>query len=414
MECKQILQFPWQAWWGRTLWIGLVLGLLLGIGLLAVIDIWHHFPAHAIDFAQHYFLGYWVNHGGRVTDPLWPRRVNVGLPAWMNSIIPYLPYQPLLLPVMRLLALFPYSVALLIWLGGASLFWWWLAIPLSRSLRVSPWCIRFVIFFFPSLWFALYLGNLDAYLAGLVTGAALLRHNKRWWWSGFLWGWIGAFKPFLLFGMIPALRQGRLHTLLGLLLGGLSAFGWALWAVGPEGLYFFLLNVPLYSRHTFLRFLSTNTSLTGWLAAWIGPTTPYMQPLLPFQGPIFLFALGVGCILFGVTFWIWKDSKPLTWLDEGLWLSLALLLSPISWTQYRIYLLIPALHLTLIMRYYLRPLHKIWYSLLPLFLTDFLWGRFIVYIVEPYPVIPLVLGTLNFLLWMVFLLALSLQSKHLL
>jgi len=84
MGCKQIFQFPWQAWWGRALWIALVLGLLLGIGLLAVIDIWHLFPAHAIDFAQHYFLGYWVNHGGRVTDPLWPRRVNVAIP-WLSS-----------------------------------------------------------------------------------------------------------------------------------------------------------------------------------------------------------------------------------------------------------------------------------------------------------------------------------------
>lgn len=364
------------------------------------------FPKSAVDFFQHYMLGIWVNQGGKVTDVLWPERVGFDWPSWAYGIIPFLPYQPLLLPWMRLLAWLPPIPALLVWQGGMILLWWWMARPAAHILKVSSQCIRLLLLLFPPFWASIYLGNIDGYLAALVTAALILRYNQKWVASGYLWGWVTAFKPFLFLGTLPLLRE-RLRTgLLGFLLGLGHAAIFAWLAVGSPGLRFFFQHVPLYLQRTTDRFLAFSGSLQSWFFAWIGPATPLTRPVLETSLPISTFAVITGLFLTGTTFWIWRprsrDTREPKWA-EGLWLSLAFLLGSLAWPQYRFYLFLPLVALS---RYFAKRggrLSLLWFLLLPLLVSFYIWIYILIYLAAPYRVMALSLGSIYLTFWLFFL-----------
>ncbi len=396
---------PWRSRWLRALWMALVLGLLLGEDVLWIWEMARLFPAQALDFLQHYMLGVWVRQGGSVTHPLWPERVGLDWPLWMYGIIPFLPYQPLMLPWMRLLAGLPPAPALLLWQAGMVLVWWGLAGPVARTLNVSPGCVRLLLFLFPPFWEAVYLGNVDGYLAALVAAALVLRYRGRWTASGFLWGWVSAFKPFLLLGALPLLWKRPRSGWLGLLLGFGHALGVAFLAVGGRGLAFFAQHFGVYVQRTSARFLAFSGSLMGWLFAWVGTPSPATRPVLDVNGPVGAMALGMSVVLLGVTFWTWMRHR--RWMGdsgwaEGLWLAMAMLLGPFTWPQYRLYLFLPGLVLSRKLAAQGGRLASLWFWLLPLLLSGYFWTRVVVDLAAPYRVVALFLGSVYVTIWLFF------------
>ncbi len=403
--CPSPLWKPRPLWF---VWLALFIGLLLGEDVLWLWEMVQLFPKQALDFFQHYMLGVWVRQGGTATYALWPEGVGLDWPLWMYGIIPFLPYQPLMLPWMRILAWLPPTPALLVWQAGMVLLWWWMAGHMARILNVSPWCIRVLFFLFPPFWEAIYLGNVDGYLAGLMVAALVLRYRGRWAASGYLWGWVTAFKPFLLLGALPLVWEKPRSGILGLLLGLGQAFVVALLAVGGQGLAFFIQHFEVYMQRTSARFLAFSGSLLGWLFAWIGPPTGKTQPILDVHGPVDVLVVGIGISLFGVTFWTWKHARP--WLREpgwaeGIWLALATLLTPFAWPQYRLYLFLPGFVLSRWFAERKGPLAFLWFWLLPLLLSGYLWTRAIVYIAAPYRVVALFLGSVYLTIWLFFIVA---------
>ncbi len=384
--------------------------LLIGIwtSSLAIIlyEIWLYFPTHTIDFAQHYFLGRWVNQGGAVTDARWPYETGVQWVDWMYTVIPYLPYQPLLLPVMRLLASLPYSVAASVWLGGAMVTWWALSRPLATSLGWSARCTRLALASFPFLWLGLYFGNVDIYLAPLTLGAVLLLQKERPLWSGFLWGWIGAFKPSLLFGAVPGLRSNARPFLAGLVLGGLNALGAAYLAVGMEGLLFFARHFREFSRETFWQLLPVNASLAAWLAAWVGPDTPSSRSLLGLQWPVLPLAFLAGALFLFLTFWVWRrlrSTRSTLWIEAGLWLSTGFIVVPVTWFQYFLYLLAPMLYTgSIISQRADKCVRFLWSAFLVFLVAP--WGK-LLFPTQPFRTQALVMGTMYMWAWFFFLYA---------
>lgn len=417
-SCRRLWNPPWSLWWVRALWKGLFWGLLLGQALALLVRVARVFPSHSVDFAQYYFLAQWVNGGGSITNASWPRKVGIQWPEWVYIITPFLPYQPLLLPVMRVLARLPYVYAYLLWSGCALLLWWWLTARLARRMPLSSTCICLVFFAFPSLWFGMYWGNVDVYLAAGVLGAILLSHEGRAVWSGFLWGWLIAFKPFLFFGALPALRRWRWPFLAGLVGGGISALGVAWRAVGIQGLWFLLQHLPRYTRITTKWFLDGNASLTGWFSFWVGPETSLSRPLFLQVDSIQPFVLFLSLGLFLLTLWVWVNAaSPLPWVEEGLWLTLALLLAPFSWSQYLLYLFGPVLALDVFLRQG-NTRHTwvyAWHFLLLGFLSGFLWGSVDTTILARLHlrVVSLFAGTVSLSLWMFFWIVLyQARKKH--
>ena len=408
LACRRLWNPPWASLWIRA-WKGVIFGLLGGQGLAFLVNLLQHFPYQSVDFAQYYFLAQWVHQGGAFADPEWPFKVGILWPKWVYLVTPFLPYQPLLLPVMRVLRALPYTYAYLVWSGGAILLLWLLAGRLARNVTVSPLCIRVALLCFPSLWFGIYWGNVDLYLAAGVLGAVLLFYEGRVAWSGFLWGWLGAFKPFLLFGAAPALRRGGRSFLLGLIGGGMSAFLVAWRAVGGRGLWFLLERLPQYTQKTAQWFLDGNASITGWLSFWVGPETALSRPLLFHLPSVQPFALVLGLVLLAVTVWAWRKAPaPAPWLEEGLWLTLGMLMAPFAWPQYLLYLFGP---LAVLYARFAQPAkpHRAWsaiaYLLLPALLTGFLWGGVDTHLLAliQFRVVSLFAGSIYFALWLLFL-----------
>ncbi|MDQ7030155.1 MAG: glycosyltransferase family 87 protein [Ardenticatenia bacterium] len=388
----------------RAVYIGALVGFWLAFGIIMLYEAFLYFPWNTVDFAQHYFLGKWVNQGNPVTDARWPYETGIQWMEWMYSVIPYLPYQPLLLPLMRLLATLPYPVAASVWLGGAIFTWWVLARPLATSLGWPTTCVRLSFLCFPLAWFPLYFGNVDIYLSSITIGAVLLFQRGRPLWSGFLWGWIGAFKPPLFFGALPGLRSNPRPFLSGVVLGGLNALGVAYFAVGPEGLLFFGRHFSEYSRETFLQLLAINASLVAWLAAWGGPITPSSRPFFNLQWPVYLLAFLLGTLFLFLTFWVWyrqHTTKSTLWIEEGLWLSVGFIVVPITWFQYFIYLLAPLLYLSkIIPRCAHRPIKILWFTFLLLLVIP--TGKLLPPTQQPFRTPALIMGTMYMGAWLFF------------
>ncbi len=403
----------------QILWKSIILGLLLGQGIVFLYNSTQYFPYYSVDFAQYYFLAQWLRLGGEFTDTSWPWKVGVHWPEWVYQITPFLPYQPLLIPIMRLLSGIPYTYAYLLWSGGALLIWWLLLGRFARKLRLSAFCVRAFLFLFPSLWFGLYWGNADVYLAAGVLAAILLAYEGRATGSGLLWGWLIAFKPFLLFGTLPGLRRWGRTFLAGLIGGGLSAFLVAWRAVGIQGLVFLLDHLLEYTQITARWFLDGNASLTGWISFWIGPETRLSRPLLVYAESVQPYSSILGLALLLATLWVWlKAPSAPPWVEEGLWLTLAMLLAPFAWSQYLLYLFGPmvAFHAFVHQDKNPWPYRYAWYLLLPSLLSGFLWGG-----IDPdvlarlkLRVISLWAGTTYLALWLTFWMVLyraSIQTR---
>ncbi len=398
---------PWRVFWIQILWKSVVLGLLLGQCIVFLYNMTRYFPYYSVDFAQYYFLAQWLRLGGEFTDTTWPWKVGIHWPKWVYQITPFLPYQPLLIPIMHLLSRLPYPYAYLLWSGGALLVWWLLLGRFARKLRLSAFCVRAFLFLFPSLWFGLYWGNADVYLAAGVLAAILLSHEGYAAWSGFLWGWLIAFKPFLLFGALPGLRRWRKTFLAGLIGGGLSAFLVAWRTVGFQGLVFLFEHLLEYTQITARWFLDGNASLTGWLSFWIGPETRLSRPFLVYTESVQPYSSIMGLALLVATLWVWlKSPTSFPWFEEGLWLTLAMLMAPFAWSQYLLYLFGPMVtfHAFVHQEENPRPYRYAWYLLLPSLLSGFLWGGIDPEVLSRLKlrVISLWAGTTYLALWMMF------------
>lgn len=412
---------PWLSPRGYQIWAALLLALLLGQGMALATDMAHTFPYHTVDFAQHYFLGLWVNHGGSVTNPQWPHLVHVTFPQWMYSVIPYLPYQAFLLPLMRLLARLPYAWAVLAWEGAALLLWLWGALGLARALALPKSCVLLFIALFPPLWQGFYWGNVDIYLGAALIGALLAWHHDQPFLAGWLWGWISAFKPPFFLGAIPLLRRKLLPFLTGLFSGWATLFAIAWWAVGQAGIRFFVTHLGTYSQNALRLLMPLNASLPGIMGAFFAPkiafplrlngTVETFHGLLSTGGVPFLLPWILSLAMFLVT---WHAAKQLDdiWLATGLWVSLIFVIGPLGWPHYNLYFVAPWLYLTRSLPHQPRWVGKLWLLLFPLLLVGGLWEA-VARLAPPVMLLPLTLGTLRILIWGLFLgIALTARSHH--
>ncbi len=374
--CARLMAPPraWGRW--RAVWWGLAGGLVVGQWVSLVWGLELTFPRHTMDFAQHYYLGAWRNLGGAFTDPAWPLRWVAAWPKGLGAMMPYLPYQPLLLPWMQGLARLPYAWALLVWWAGALGLWWWAARGVARVGGWAVGCVRLGLFLAPPLAYTLYLGNVDAYLAALTVLATVGLSHAHPVLSGYVWGWVIAFKPFLVFGAWPAWRRRPRAFGVGGLLGAGSALGVAWAAVGREGLAFLVRHLPAYQQALQQHLAFFNGSLLGWWTACLAVARRAEWPSTPDEGLARGLALVTGVVLLGFTLRARPRGldEPLgLWLETGLGLSLALLLAPIAWPQYRVYALAPALILTGWLAGRSSRLAHAWYGFLPFYLVGFLW-----------------------------------------
>jgi len=188
-------------------------------------------------------------------------------------------------------------------------------------------------------------GNLTHFILLLLLGAILCIANKRDLLLGILLGIVALIKvPLLLFGIYFALIRkwkvltGFILTILGIFGASILLFGvdshrvWYRFCIEP----FFNKAVSVYnvqSLDSFLIRLLGNPSLTNFKPInedWHYRLIHYL--LL--------------AIVVGVTIWIcWRSKRPKTseeeYLEFSIVMILALVISPISWTHYYLFLLLP-------------------------------------------------------------------------
>lgn len=413
---------PWLSPRGYRIWAAFLLTLLLSQGVALVIEMGHTFPYHTVDFAQHYFLGLWVNSGGSVTDPQWPHLVHIAWPQWAYTVIPFLPYQAFLLPLMRLLARLPYTWAVLLWEGVALSLWVRVALGLARGLDLPRPCVLLFVALSPPLWQGFYWGNVDIYLGAALIGALLAWHHRQAFLSGWLWGWISAIKPPFFLGAIPILRRKPLPSLAGLLSGWATSLAIAWWAVGASGIHFFATHLKAYSQETLRLLMPFNASVQGLVAALFAPrisiplqangTVHTFQGMLADHRGLLTSLPWAFAFLMLLATWYAARQLDDVWLATGLWMSLALVLGPLGWPHYNLYLIAPWLYLTRILPDQHRWVGKLWFLLFPTLLIGGLWEA-IARLAPPIMLLPLTLGTLRILIWGLFLgMALTMSSKR--
>lgn len=363
--------------WGRRLF-------LLGFGLLVA---WEgilngyklsHFPLEAIDFFQHYFLGWWVRYGGSYADPSWATQVaawGLRLPPSIQSAAPYLSYQPLLLPFFRFLAALPPTPAAALWASIQTLLLVCAGIRLARTIGISPLKVAGGILLWPPVWHVLNLGNVDVSVAAcLMVGLADLAQN-RWLRGGFWLGIAAAFKGIPAFAALPWLlhRRSAARVGAGLFLGTGLCVLLSFLSVKGEGIRFLLTHFSAY-RAALVSFSPANGSLLALLAALASPQfwteDGYLyQGWFPGLLPIQELSLALGALLFGWgVWWSARHFKKPTLLHSGFWLSLGLVIWPVSWVNYHLYL-IPALVQALYQRQAFSPATRRW-LVIPLFLIS--------------------------------------------
>lgn len=309
------------------------------------------FPLESVDFFQYYFLGWWVQHGGKYTDPTWVTKVTAwGLcfPEDLRITAPYLSYQPILLPFFRLLSMLPPTPAAAVWLFVQVLLLVWAGVHLARLLKVCPLSVVGGILVWPPVWHVLNVGNIDATLAACTIVGLCEIAQGHWLWGGFLIGISTAFKGIPAFAVFPWLfhRQSARHVGAGLFLGVLFCALISLLSVGSEGIQFLLTYLPTYQA-ALVWFTPINGSLFALFRALAGPLLEIkgatFRGVFPGALPVQELSLTFGTLLFGWGVWwsIRHQMQP-TFLYSGFWISLGLLIWPASWINYHLYL-IPAL-----------------------------------------------------------------------
>jgi len=395
-------------------WLCIALGLIIAILLLseasASIRLLLLFPGNAVDFAQHYFLGWFVNHGGSFTDPEWPKKVGVVWQPWAYETIQYLPYQALLLPLMRLLAKLPLELALGLWLVLA-LGLWVLAIKLAAQVIPLPaGRIALLLALWPIIWNLFLLGNVDIFLGALVAIALTMLAKKRELVGGFLFGIVSAFKQPFILGVIPWLRRSPWPVLSGIGLGWVLAGIWALLAVGIDGIQFVISNLRTYVSNTAHFHLPLNGSFSGLWSSLVGKEMVvnfwnagplFYRGLFPGLLPVGLMATLSSAALGGFGLWLTrKANEPL--IEVGFWLTAAALISFVSWSNYHLYNAVPLLYLLGTLKERSQKVRTLFWFVFPFFIPAHGWES-LTFLAKPWLVSPFALSTTRLALAMLFL-----------
>lgn len=393
--------------WGR--WAFLFL-LCLIIGWEAILAGYKlsEFPYQAVDFFQHDFLARFLQQGGSFTDPSWPIRIGttlgLRLPPSLERTAPLLLYQPIVLPLFRVLALFPMHVAYAIWLAISLMLIGWTGWRIARTLSVSPAPVLFALGMWPAMWHVLLLGNIDVLTWALMNAGwiALLRGRPRW--GGFWIGWATALKGFPIFATVPWLRNSGRPLVEGLAIGIFTSILWGTLWVGPTGWGFLLRHLTNYQMALEM-FMPANNSLLAWLWAFAGPPIQDEKGV-QFHGllyPAFVLSprplsiLGAAFLLSLAGAWARQQRGQPSLVEGGLWLSLGLLIWPISWINYHIYLFAPITALALYGNR-LRPMTRWMLRITIIPLTIALSYGAITAISAPYMTVSLLLGSTRLLL----------------
>jgi hypothetical protein len=403
----------WERWIFR-----LLLSVLIGWEAILAGYKLSEFPYHAVDFFQHDFLARFLQQGGRFTDPSWPMQVGsalgLRLPPGLERTAPLLLYQPIVLPFFRALALFPMSIAYAMWLALSLLLIGWTGWRIARALGTPPLPVWFALGLWPAIWHVLLLGNVDLLAWALMNLGlvALLEGRPRR--GGFWLGWAVALKGFLIFAAVPWLRREGRPVAEGLAAGLLLSGLWGTLWVGPEGWIFLLQHLPDYGKVLEETFIPGNNSLLAWLWAMVGPPVwnergirfhglLYPQFTLP---PRLLYLPLALLLLLLAGIWVRRQRMLPPLIECGYWLSLGLLLWPVSWVNYHIYLFMPLLALAL-QSDRLRPPTRWMLGLgIALITVALSYGAFMV-ATPPYMSLPLFLGLTRLFLIGLFLRAAS-------
>lgn len=371
------------------------------------------FPYSAVDFFQHYFLGLHVNHRGSIEDASWPQRIGellgFHLPPSMRDTAPYLHYQLIVLPLFQVLALLPMNLAYAIWLVGNLVLIGYVAARIAPKVGAKRSPLLFALFLWPPIWHVLILGNVDSIVWVLMNLGWLnfMSHRER---SGGFWmGLATLIKGFPAFAAIPWLVRKPGLTLQGFGVGMLIGIGWgALWS-GFEGWRFMVQHIPEYQR-ALAPFMPTNNSLLAALWALLGPPTridrglSYHALLNAALSPSLLSGLHFGISLLLIVFtWgaIQRFPNLPTMGQSGAWLSMGLLIWPVSWINYHIYLFTPLAWLIAHRRSLRLSTRLFAYgAIFPL--TAALSYGFLANVTAPWMLMPLVMGATRLLLFWVF------------
>ncbi len=397
--------------WGR--WAFLFL-LCLIIGWEAILAGYKlsEFPYHAVDFFQHDFLARFLQRGGSFTDPSWPAQIGstlgLRLPPSLERTAPLLLYQPIVLPLFLVLALFPMHVAYAIWLAISLMLIGWTGWRIARTLGVSPAPVLFALGMWPAVWHVLLLGNMDIFAWALMNAGWLSFLQGRPRWGGFWIGWAAALKGFPLFAVVPWLRNSGRSVVEGFIAGILTSVLWGTLWVGPEGWAFLLSHLPDYGRALEM-FMPGNNSLLAWLWALGGSPVPHEKGILlhgllypgiviPIR-PLYI----LGALLLLLTAWILtRHSSPQFLLvQSGFWLSVGLLVWPVSWINYHIYMFLPVIYL-IRLRKFVSIKTKILLMLSITFLTVSISYGVLVTGTAPYMSLPLLMFPIRLVLFIMF------------
>ncbi len=394
--------------------------LILVIGWESILGAYKfsEFPYSAVDFFQHYFLGLHVNRGGSVEDASWPQRIGsllgLHLPPSMRGTAPYLHYQLLVLPLFRAMAQLPMGSAYALWLIGNIGLMGYVTARIAPKIGASQFPLLFALFLWPPIWHVLILGNVDSILWLLVNLGWLgfLSHREEL--GGFWMGLATLIKGFPAFATIPWLIRKPGPTLRGFSAGILIGIGWGVLWSGVGGWRFMLEHIPEYQR-ALAPFMPTNNSLLAVLWAFVGPPTridrglSYHGFLQITLSPSFLSGLHLAISTLLIAFaWrlIQRPSNLPLMGQSGAWLSIGLLIWPVSWINYHIYLFTP-------MAWLITHRESLWHSTRVLLygvmfpLTAALSYGFLANVTAPWMLMPLIIGATRLMLFWVFQRSLS-------
>ncbi|MFV9504521.1 MAG: glycosyltransferase family 87 protein [Oscillochloridaceae bacterium umkhey_bin13] len=189
--------------------------------------------------------------------------------------------------------------------------------PVSRSLRF---------------------GQLELLLVAGVVGGALLLLRGHLWSSAILWALIILMKLYPLILIVPLVRHGHWRWLVAL---GLGILGWSSVSSllsGWDGVFWRDLFPTLSARDGRL----ANLSVYGLLARWFDPTAYQGWVNVPTAN---MLSLGLSVLLLGsASLIIWQYQTPAPtafWYALSLMITTMLLILPITWDHYHVWLLVP-------------------------------------------------------------------------
>ncbi|GEM_PF-721189 len=371
------------------------------------------FPYSAIDFFQHYFLGQHVNRGGSIANTDWPQQIGdlLGhyLPPSMQRTAPYLHYQLLLLPLFRILALMPMSIAYAVWLIVALLLVGWVGAQVASEIGIKRSLLLFALFLWPPIWHVLILGNADVFVWVLMNLGWINFMREREERGGFWMGLAALIKGFPAFAVIPWLIRKPWPALRGFTAGILIGIGWGALGSGAKGWLFMARHISDYQQ-ALIPFMPANNSILAVLWALMGPSATIDRGL-SYHGlfradasPDLLSALHLALSFLLITLaWRSTQRSPRSPFmgQSGAWLSMGLLIWPVSWINYHIYLFTPVAWL-IAHREQLRYSTRIMLYVAMLPITAALSYGFLANVTAPYMLMPILMAMNRLLFFWIF------------